>query len=73
MPGKNCVGHTESTNILRDSKSYCDGVTARFRSGATTNPHTVGTPEYTQFAEGITDAAAGTVRACSCYRGQTAP
>lgn len=77
MPGSFCLGHSESTNIKRDERSYEDGV--QFRMGGTalerpkaSNPHPSGTPEATQWDTGWDDAAAGTIRECSCYRGKQA-
>ena len=77
MPGTTCLGHTESTVIARDERSYEDGVNYRFQGTAlerpkTDNPHTATTPEAVQWDLGWDHADAGTVRACSCYQGQQA-
>lgn len=63
MAGKMLDG-TATQWDLRAIRAYADGVQARYASASPTNPHTSGTPEYTAWAAGVTDAEADTVDAC---------
>lgn len=58
MAGKYTDG-TDNQWDLRTINAYDEGVQARYASSTPTNPYTSGTPEYTAFAAGVTDAATG--------------
>jgi hypothetical protein len=50
----------------RTIKAYSEGVLARYAAAVPTNPHTSGTPEYTAWAAGVTDAETGATAIDPC-------
>lgn len=58
MAGKMTDG-TDTQYDFRTCKAYAEGVEARVAAVSPTNPHASGTPEFTAWAQGVTDCAAG--------------